>query len=77
MPGVGALTTLIAIALNAEVFVPADGRCLLIAEYPALAKLLYNHKVHDFAYGRCAVGRGFRIPNLDSDSGPRYHMRIK
>lgn len=58
---------------------PADGRCLMINQYGALAGQLYDYDKHDFGFGRCGRGRGFRIPNLGlkHDGGFGWYVRIK
>lgn len=42
-------------------YLPADGRCLPLKEYPELAEVL--HEGDNWPYGRCG-NDGFRLPNL-------------
>lgn len=47
-------------------FLPADGRCLPIREFPELSETL--REGNDWVYGKCNIGgfEGFRLPDLTS-----------
>jgi hypothetical protein len=50
-------------------YLPADGRCVSVDQYPSLAEVLHNGD--DWPYGRCE-DHGFRIPDLTPKSLGRH-----